>query len=564
MPVRNTPNLAIEVQMNQKLFSAGRSLSLLAAGVAALCVVSLGCGSSAPSTSNDGGSGGAKAGNSGSGGNGSGGVGGPGSGGNGSGGSGSGGNVSGSGGAAGADAGAPVDVPPGFTMDKTCGKDVTPMGIGRCATVGPMGRVVGAGTALTIHNFEEPGTTSDYLGLFFADGRAGTWFKFDAGGMGVMKVDMTSGTTGMPTHAMHFSGPAPQGFGAGVGIPFANCYDASAYKGLSFWIKGDVSGGKNDLLKFSVHTPISEPVPSGGCSAADETAGKCRDHYAKAIPITNAWVRHNIKWADLKQNCASNVPANYNPGSQIVTVSFSITNAMAPYDFYIDNFSFDTGDLPNGSFAEILPEGTFNEMWMTTSPVTMMSVDQRNPFYKYADMISASSGYPGFATTGNDPTLKRLEVAAFLSNTGHETDSLALVEENCARPGVNCAGYPGGTNYHGRGPIQLTGIGNYMAAGTALGVDLVAAPQMVSTVPSVAWRTAFWFWMTQAGAGGQPAHAGIVAGKFGATINSVNGALECASFNKMTVDNRIRLYKRAAYLLGVDPGPDSVIVQGCP
>ncbi|HET6283108.1 MAG TPA: chitinase [Polyangia bacterium] len=560
---------AIEVQMNQKLFAHGRSLCLSTLCVTVLGVMSLGCGSSAPSTSNDGGTGGAKAGNSGSGGNGSGGNGGVGSGGSGQGsggsGQGSGGaGGSGSGGAAGADAGGPVDVPPGFTMDKTCGKDVTPMGTGRCATVGPMGRVTGAGTALTIHNFEEPGLANDYLGLFFADGRAGTWFKFDAGGMGVMKVDTTAGTNAMQTHAMHFSGPAPQGYGAGVGIPFANCYDASAYKGLSFWIKGDVSGGKNDLLKFSVHTPISEPVPSGGCSAADEMAGKCRDHYAKPIPITNAWVRHNIKWADLRQNCPSNVPANYNPGTQIVTVSFSITNAMAPYDFYIDNFSFDTGDLPNGSFAEILPEGTFNEMWMTTSPVTMMPVDQRNAFYKYADMLAASSGYAGFATTGTDPTLKRLEVAAFLSNTGHETDSLALVEENCARAGVNCAGYPGGANYHGRGPIQLTGVGNYMAAGTALGVDLVAAPQMVSTVPSVAWKTAFWFWMTQAGAGGQPAHAGIVAGRFGATINSVNGALECQSFNAMTVANRVRLYKRAAYLLGVDPGPDTVITQGCP
>lgn len=50
-----------------------------------------------------------------------------------------------------------------------------------------------------------------------------------------------------------------------------------------------------------------------------------------------------------------------------------------------------------------------------------------------------------------------------------------------------------GWKYHGRGLIQLTGKSNYKAAGDALGVDLVATPELVEQ-PKYAALTAGWFW----------------------------------------------------------------------
>ncbi|CAM5398637.1 hypothetical protein SMICM304S_10089 [Streptomyces microflavus] len=69
---------------------------------------------------------------------------------------------------------------------------------------------------------------------------------------------------------------------------------------------------------------------------------------------------------------------------------------------------------------------------------------------------------------------------------------------------------------------------NYKAAGDALGLDLLNDPWLVERDPSVAWRTALWYWNTQNGPGTMTSHEAMVGGAgFGETIRSLNGALEC-------------------------------------
>lgn len=50
-----------------------------------------------------------------------------------------------------------------------------------------------------------------------------------------------------------------------------------------------------------------------------------------------------------------------------------------------------------------------------------------------------------------------------------------------------------GRRYKGRGPIQLTGRGNYRAAGHALGLPLEASPTLAAR-HDVGWRVAVWYW----------------------------------------------------------------------
>jgi putative chitinase len=52
-----------------------------------------------------------------------------------------------------------------------------------------------------------------------------------------------------------------------------------------------------------------------------------------------------------------------------------------------------------------------------------------------------------------------------------------------------------GYKYRGRGLIQLTGRGNYQRCGAALGVDLIAQPELLGE-PGLACRSAGWFWQT--------------------------------------------------------------------
>jgi putative chitinase len=53
-----------------------------------------------------------------------------------------------------------------------------------------------------------------------------------------------------------------------------------------------------------------------------------------------------------------------------------------------------------------------------------------------------------------------------------------------------------GWYFRGRGPIQITGFTNYKAAGEAIGVDLIAAPEKL-LVPAIGIASAGWYWSTR-------------------------------------------------------------------
>lgn len=94
-------------------------------------------------------------------------------------------------------------------------------------------------------------------------------------------------------------------------------------------------------------------------------------------------------------------------------------------------------------------------------------------------------------------------MAMFLAQLAHESGELRWWEEFAdgkAYENRRDLGNiePGdGPRFKGRGPIQITGRANYIDAGHALGLNLVAEPEMASEY-AVGFRIAGWFWASRA------------------------------------------------------------------
>lgn len=272
--------------------------------------------------------------------------------------------------------------------------------------------------------------------------------------------------------------------------------------------------------------PAPEPAPAPSCSFPNWVAGQ----WAVAGTIVRYPANGNFYRA-----------TNDNPGYD-PTIS---TWYWQPYTC--------SGTTTHTSSGFIVTEAQFNQMFPS-----------RSSFYTYAGLVSAMTAYPAIFNSGTD-VIRKQEAAAFLANVHHETGGLQYIRE------INQANWPhycqasgqypcaSGQQYYGRGPIQLSWNYNYGAAGQALGLNLLADPDLVARDATVAWKTAMWFWMTQTGgAATTPSRSMVTSIGFGETIRAINGGLECnkpaGSVGNQQMQTRVTYYRQFTQLLGVPTG----------
>lgn len=197
-------------------------------------------------------------------------------------------------------------------------------------------------------------------------------------------------------------------------------------------------------------------------------------------------------------------------------------------------------------------------------------------------IIREEIDYGTFAAEG-DLTARKRELMAFLANISQETTGGwptapggqyawgLYFREEVGYEGTTNIGYreastqyppAAGKSYHGRGPIQLSWNYNYGQASEFIFGDknvLLANPEKVIQDGIIAFQTGIWFWMAQqypkpschdvmvpgkwTPTAAQTA-GGIIPG-FGATVNIINGGIECGSGTENTkVLGRIGHYQR--------------------
>jgi len=173
--------------------------------------------------------------------------------------------------------------------------------------------------------------------------------------------------------------------------------------------------------------------------------------------------------------------------------------------------------------------------------------------------LASYAGYLGAALiSGNAITVTR--ASAFIAHLAHESGELRWWEEIAegnayeGREDLGNTESGDGPRYKGHGPIQITGRANHKACGDALGLDLLADPQLLCT-PEVGFRGAMWFWNVGAGLRlSRAAQKRVPVGSdlnviadipdFVATTLAVNGGTN-------GLDQRLAYYHRALEVLGI-------------
>ena len=117
------------------------------------------------------------------------------------------------------------------------------------------------------------------------------------------------------------------GMGGGV---WMGCADASAYKGISFWVRGSSGTG---MFSFSVSmesTQLPDATNPAGGGTCPGTTDTCKDPIKSNIPITSDWTQVQILWSDFTAGISGTTSVVPN-GDNIAGMAWTV-----PLQFHLD------------------------------------------------------------------------------------------------------------------------------------------------------------------------------------------------------------------------------------
>lgn len=211
--------------------------------------------------------------------------------------------------------------------------------------------------------------------VVLGNGFHGNWFDFDDDTAGTQTPSWDAaggqwlpeqGGTQAGGYAMHVVGGGYSYWGSGQGVtPLYDesarkecLFDASAYDGITFWIKGEIDGSESSaveedrgVLKFGFVEAEVIPIRLGG--GCDEAAGKCYDWHKVRITPSACWVRHSYTFDEFEQDGWGIDKGEFNL-DELINFSLEVAQGNT-FDYWVDELAFFSGDPPEDE--EICDDG---------------------------------------------------------------------------------------------------------------------------------------------------------------------------------------------------------------
>ncbi|HMI90466.1 MAG TPA: hypothetical protein VK509_03840 [Polyangiales bacterium] len=165
-----------------------------------------------------------------------------------------------------------------------------------------------------------PARMAARCGGMFALCMAGKGFATWGAGMGT-DLGMTAG------------GAATDG---GTGMGTKSAYDASAYKGISFWAKAN----PGSAVAVRVNVKDASTAPEGGvCDAAMSSGAEaCNDDWGKNLNLTTEWAPYTLLWTELRQSGWGKAASAFD-SKKAYSIQFQVNKGLE-FDLCIDDLAF--------------------------------------------------------------------------------------------------------------------------------------------------------------------------------------------------------------------------------
>ena len=120
-----------------------------------------------------------------------------------------------------------------------------------------------------------------------------------------------------------------------------DCVDASAFGGISFWVRGTTAPGTFSLSASFRQTSASDARAGGSCTGGAE---QCKDPGVDPIPLTLDWTRIDLPWSAFTQGLSNGAPFVPN-GDELTGLTFGLPILWAADPSFVDNPN-DMTDMP--------------------------------------------------------------------------------------------------------------------------------------------------------------------------------------------------------------------------